>query len=305
MLCSFFLVSFVVAACSAIGEPPQPVKTVGFSRPAIVQSVGKQATCVTGYVNVDATATQTKLLFTGPANTMGTVETFIELQQANSTIYARTNGGPTNVTGSFNISSKLCVPNEAKLLKNLTTLQFLTHGATLDSNYWEIAEGYSYIDAAAARGYATFSYDRLGVGKSEHPDPIQIVQAPIQVEIAHRLITLLRSGTLGGHLFKNVVGVGHSAGSTYTQGISAKYPKDFDAIILQGTSIEVTYVGASVASFDVIMANTDPSGRFDGIGNGYSTQGVNSPQSIQFPYFRYPYFDPKSMLAPPYFRIGS
>ena len=294
MLYSLLYILFNVFTSSATRTPPHHVTTTGFSRSAIVRSAGQQATCVTGFINVNVTATQTKLLFTGPANNMATVETFVELQQANSTIYTRTNGGPTEITSSFDIFSKLCVPNNATLLRDgITTVQFLTHGATLDINYWDIAEGYSYVDAAAARGYATFSYDRLGVGKSEHPDPIQIVQAPIQVEVAHRLVQLLRSG-LGGYAFKKVVGVGHSAGSTYTQGVSTKYPEDFNAVIISGTSTEITYVGASVAAFDIISANTDPSGRFDGIANGYFTQGVNSPQSIQFSFFRYPFFDPKS-----------
>ena len=294
MLCSLIGFFSVVLTSSATRTAPRHVTTTGFSRSSIVKSVGQQATCVTGIINVDVTATQTKLLFTGPANNQATVETFVELQQANPTIYARTNGGPANVTGSFDIYSKLCLPTNATLVTGgITTVQFLTHGATLDINYWEIAEGYSYVDAAAARGYATFSYDRLGVGKSEHPDPIQTVQAPIQVEIAHQLIQLLRTG-LGGHAFKKVVGVGHSAGSTFTQGVTTKYPRDFDAVIISGTSTEITFVGASVAAFDIISANTDPSGRFDGIANGYFTQGVNSPQSIQFPFFRYPFYDPKS-----------
>jgi pimeloyl-ACP methyl ester carboxylesterase len=104
-------------------------------------------------------------------------------------------------------------------------VQVLTHGTTLDSTYWDFATGYSYINAATAAGYATFSYDRLGVGSSAHPDPIQAVQAALQVEILHQLVVLLRAAPdLGGKLLKNVVGVGHSAGSTFTQAVSAKYP---------------------------------------------------------------------------------
>ncbi|MCJ1238050.1 hypothetical protein MMC14_006038 [Varicellaria rhodocarpa] len=68
-----------------------------------------------------------------------------------------------------------------------------------------------------------------------------------------------------------------------------KYPKDFDAVILSGTSIDFTYATTAVASFSFEIANQDPSGRFAGIPNGYLTQAT--PQSIQYPFYRYPFFD--------------
>jgi pimeloyl-ACP methyl ester carboxylesterase len=127
------------------------------------------------------------------------------------------------------------VPTNATV-ESIKTIQFLTHGGTTDHTYWNFASDYSYVDAAAARGYATFSYDRLGTGRSQHPDPIQAVQVATQVELAHALISGLKAGSYGGVTFGSAIGVGHSLESALTQGIAAKHPGDFTSLALTGHS---------------------------------------------------------------------
>lgn len=280
-------------ASAAVATAINTLKAADFAHGSIIQSVGRNASCITGLIKVTVTATNTKLLYSGPANELVATQTIVELLKVNPTIFNTANGGDRIINGAYDIFSKLCFPTDPSLANNVQTVQFLTHGATLGIGYWDIAPGYSYVDAAAQAGYATFSYDLLGVGKSDHPDPIQVVQANLHVEIAHTLIEFLRTARIGGHAFKTVVGVGHSAGSTITQAITTKYPKDVDAAILSGTSISNAYVGTTLASFSFVIANTDPSRRFVGIANGYLTQAT--PQSIQFSFYNYPYFDPKSM----------
>ena len=248
--------------------------------------------CIVDNVQVSVISNNTKLLLAEPVSQTVATATFQELLQANSNIFASVNGGPNTITGKFNIYGKLCFPLDPEAAKKVQTVQFLTHGDTLDSTYWEIAPGYSYIEAAVAAGYATFSYDRIGVGRSEHPDPNQVVQGPMQVEVAHALIMLLRESKIGPLSYKNVVGVGHSAGSTVTNGVTTKYPSDFDAVILTGTSTSAAYVNTALASFDLTIANTDASRKFAGLSNGYLVQPLQ--QSIQFPYYRWPNFDLKS-----------
>ncbi len=260
-------------------------------------TVSGKSTCVAHNLTVAATSDNFKLLFPEPANQVAATESVVELLQTNSSSFARANAGQKIITGNYNIYGQFCFSSDSEAAKHVQTIQFLTHGDTLDSTYWDIAPGYSYIDAAIGAGYATFSYDRIGVGKSDHPDPIQIVQGPLQVEIAHALVTLIRSTQIEKQSFKNVVGVGHSAGSTVTQGVTTKYPQDFDAVILTGTSISANYVTAALASFDLTIANTDASGRFAGLSNGYLVQPIQ--QSIQFPYYRFPNFDPKSKFSLP------
>ena len=52
---------------------------------------------------------------------------------------------------------------------------------------------------------------------------------------------MLRTAKISGQLFQSVVGVSHSLGSGLTKGVTIKYPDDFDAVILTGTS---TYFGS-------------------------------------------------------------
>jgi hypothetical protein len=70
-------------------------------------------------------------------------------------------------------------------------------------------------------GYTTFFHDRLGVGFSDHPDPIQVVQEALEVSIAHDLIQQLHNGSIASTKFAKAVGVGHSLGSELTNNVTA------------------------------------------------------------------------------------
>lgn len=87
----------------------------------------------------------------------------------------------------------------------------------------DFAPGYSYVDVATQYNYATFFYDRLGVGESSKPDFLT-VQAPLEVEIANNLAKMLREGHFSKKSFSTVVATGHSFGSVITQAITAIYP---------------------------------------------------------------------------------
>ncbi|KAL8787505.1 MAG: hypothetical protein Q9213_002163 [Squamulea squamosa] len=253
-------------------------------------STGGRSHCMSGNIKVTATSTNFEIQIYQPRDQLAVTELSVEMLQISSDLTQRLLGGPYPVTGTWRIWSQLCLPADPLAAKNVKTVQILTHGDTLSSSYWDIAPGYSYIDAATAAGYATFSYDRIGVGRSEHPDPIRITQAPLHLEITHALVAMLRKGEIQQRTFSNFVGVAHSAGSTVIQGVTTKYPKDFDAIILTGTSTVPTYVPLSLAAFDwQIAAEADL--KFKGLPKGYLTQ-ANSI-GIQFAFFRYPNFDPR------------
>ncbi|KAL8634718.1 MAG: hypothetical protein Q9228_007704 [Teloschistes exilis] len=261
-------------------------------------STGGGSRCFTGQIDVTASATNIKINFGEPPDQLAVTEFNVESLQVSSDLAKRLLGGPNPISGTWSIYSSLCVPSDPVAAKNVKTVQILTHGDSLSSTYWDIASDYSYIDAATTRGYATFSYDRIGVGKSEHPDPIQIVQGPLNLEILHAIVTRLRNGHYGQLKFTHFIGVGHSAGSTVTQGVTTKYPKDFDAIILTGTSTIATYVPLSLAAFNwQIAAQASP--KFKGLPTGYWTQATSI--GIQFSFFRYPNFDPKS--KPSFWRL--
>ncbi|KAK1249221.1 hypothetical protein MKX07_002737 [Trichoderma sp. CBMAI-0711] len=271
--------------------------TAGFTNPIIGPSAGGASTCISGTVPLTLNTTGLNILYSAPQNQAAVTESLVELFQSDSAWVAQvTAGGPSVISGTYDIFIKLCLPESSSSsssspLSHLKTVQLLTHGATLDHTYWDIAPGYSYVDAASAAGYATLSYDQLGVGRSAHPDPIQAVQASSQVAVAHQLVSLLRSAQIGGLSFDHVVGVGHSAGSTLTQGITTQHPSDFDAVILSGTSASAASVALTVAAFNLVNANADPAAlpQLKSLPAGFLTQ--QSAAGIQFAFYRYPNYD--------------
>lgn len=288
----FAPLAFLLSQFSAITSNglTRNLTTDGFSNGVIGKSTGGDSTCVSGNIKVSINATGTNIPYTVPQDQMSLTESFVEMNQVDSTFALdATSGGPSVISGSYDIFSKLCLPKDPKKANKVKTVQLLTHGATLDHTYWDISPGYSYVDVATAAGYATLSYDQLGVGNSDHPDPIQVVQAASQVAVTHRLVELLRTAKVGGLDFDKVVGVGHSAGSTLTQAITTNYPNDFDAAILTGTSTSASSVSLSMAAFNFVNANTDPSPKLKDLPAGYLTQ--QSAAGIQFAFYRYPNFD--------------
>ncbi|KAL2038038.1 hypothetical protein N7G274_009258 [Stereocaulon virgatum] len=91
------------------------------------------------------------------------IELIQGLNQANSTLAAQSNGRRSAFQGIYNIEATPCYPSNFTQGRGLDTVQVPTHGIGLDKSYWNNASGYSYVDAAAAAGYATFAYSRSGV----------------------------------------------------------------------------------------------------------------------------------------------
>lgn len=202
-------------------------------------------------------------------------------------------GGTQVINGTYLISGSLCAP--ANLNSTPTEVQFLTHGVGFDRYYWDFAPGYSYVDVAADNGIATFLYDRLGVGQSEKADPLQVVQAPLEVEIANSLAQLLRKGAYGGKGFQKVVGVGHSFGSLVSQAITASYPSTFDSVVLTGFSMNTTGLAGFVAGNNFAIASQDQPARFSDLDPGYLV--ASDTISNQIAFFHFPGFDPAILAA--------
>jgi hypothetical protein len=146
--------------------------TYGLLNPSFPHSFGGNAVCVSGTIDVPVHATATEVLYKGPINNFELTGFITNFMRRDSDTFATSLGGPQNISGTFSIYSKFCVPaNSANKTQHPRSVQCLTHGGTLDHTYGDFAPGYSYVDAAATKDYATFSYDRLGAGKSAHPDP--------------------------------------------------------------------------------------------------------------------------------------
>ena len=246
-------------------------------------SQGGHAACSSGLVSVKVTSTNLKFTIQPPEDQFGATQIIQELLQNNSTLVPDNTVGTATVSQSFSISGVLCRPAATS---NPFSIQILTHGVGLDKTYWDIAPNYSYVDAAAQAGYATFTYDRLGSGESEKPDPINIVQSPLEVELLHQLVQHLKPA------YKNVICGAHSFGTTIQANHDAKYPSDCAAVIATGSSDTLQFLPSTQLSNTPAIANRLD--KFQGLSSGY----LIDPNQISFhqPFFRYPFFNLQGML---------
>jgi pimeloyl-ACP methyl ester carboxylesterase len=175
----------------------------------------------------------------------------------------------TTTSGTYNIHAQLCFPDSlANSQPNL--LQIATHGVFYDSRYWDSKldpEKHSYVEAALKAGYSILTYDRLGVGESDHPDAYTVVQAPLELEILKQVTLMARNGTLynigrhvpGHNAPDKIVHVGHSFGSFLTSAFIATYPLLSDGAIITGYVLNKHFGDIGYTSWGVQYAATaDP-----------------------------------------------
>lgn len=162
-----------------------------------------------------------------------------------------------------------------------TTVQLLVHGATYNHLYWDFPYGsgyYSYVDAAAAAGYATFDVDRIGNGGSSHP-PSSSLTLDAGAVALHDAVTALRTGAVDGHPFSRVIIAGHSLGSAETMIEAARY-HDVDAVIVTGALHALSPAGAGSLQADLYPAADDPAFAGSGLDPGYLTTLPGTRESL-------------------------
>jgi len=272
----------------AIPMSVQAPSTSGFMNATIHPSRGGAAICVSGMIPVNAsTSKNLRFNYQVPENQSQLTETFVDFVTAGSPFTQQIMAGYQNVSGTYSIGATYCIPgNNTKP----SGVQLLTHGIGFDRNYWDWAPGYSYVDAAVQNGYGAFFYDRLGVGKSNKSDGLNVVQTPLEVEIAHNLASMLREGMFAQTNFSKVVGVGHSFGSIISQAVTAMYPNALDAAVLTGFSGNSTAVPTFISAGNLQIASQNQPYRFSGFNNSYMVTESVIGNQIQF--FRAPNFDP-------------
>ncbi|KAK0716800.1 hypothetical protein B0T26DRAFT_871458 [Lasiosphaeria miniovina] len=187
---------------------------------------------------VSATAQNVK--FVSPPDPKNATAILAFLGQALST------GVPTNgtqtVSGDWIINGVYCKPT-VTTRPGGGVLQFLVHGSLYDKSFWSgVGQGalYDYQAFANLAGYHTLAIDRLGHGSNpQRPDPVDVVQPSLSIEIIHQIIAAIRGNTERNALdrgFSKIAYVGHSHGSMLGQGLAARYPSDADASVLTGYS---------------------------------------------------------------------
>ncbi|KAF2757450.1 alpha/beta-hydrolase [Pseudovirgaria hyperparasitica] len=259
----------------------------GFEDASVYPSRGGKAVCVRGIIPVEAVSPMNvHFNYDVPANQSVLTQTFVSMVTPGSPFMQQIMGGTNSVSGTYNIYSELCLPAGNAQPK---AVQFLTHGIGFNHLYWDYAPGYSYVDAAIDKGFATFNYDRLGTGLSTHPDAIQTTQAPLELAIAAQLVQKLRAGAIGTTQFSKVVAVGHSFGSIISQALSATAPHLLDAVVLTGFSTNTSGLAAFTLGLDLSIASGVAPYRFAQLSNGYIAAGT--PAAFQTGFFTAPGFD--------------
>jgi len=183
--------------------------------------------------------------------------------------------GTHNIADFFLVQATYCKPST----NDRNVLQVLSHGATYDKSLWTgicVSDLYNWLLNATAAGYHTIAVDRVGHGaNSGHPDPNNVVQGPLHIDVLHQIIQSARSGNLstasGIPAFDRVVYVGHSYGSSLGNHLALAHPNDVDAYILTGFSSAFTFPTNFL--YDLIpaaaMATDNATGRFRSLPLGY------------------------------------
>jgi len=119
-------------------------------------------------------------------------------------------------------------------------LQVVVHGATYNHTYWDFPSvngvNYSYARYMAApdRKYAVLAIDMLAAGESCRPDNGFAVTLPETGSALAQVLTQLRSGdNEAAYAFKQIVLVGHSAGSIAATYVQSQWHLA-DALVLTG-----------------------------------------------------------------------
>ncbi|KAF2146877.1 uncharacterized protein K452DRAFT_315081 [Aplosporella prunicola CBS 121167] len=176
--------------------------------------------------------------------------------------------GYQTVAGTYNISTKYCYDNDTESSPN--KLQILTHGIGFDKTYWDLSYNnfnYSYINSALAAGYAALSYDRLGIGNSSHGEPLNEIQAFLEIAGMRALTTMLRTGSFPNvdHSYSSIVHVGHSFGSAQSYSFANMYPNETSGLVLTGFSMNSSFLPYFAAASNFGLASLNQPLRF---GNG-------------------------------------
>ncbi|KAL7424689.1 hypothetical protein Q5752_000373 [Cryptotrichosporon argae] len=255
-----------------------------------------QATCRTFYADVYAATTTNvdlaSVLGPPPATQQALVQSSLDQFAAGSTVAARLAAAPsTSVSGAYALFFEYCAPASG----NVTGVFQTHHGLVGTAGYWNVLldnkTDNSFAESAAAAGWATLSYDRLGVGRSAKPDGTQTVQMSFEIAQSISTATALRSGNLSDvGAFDVVVGVGHSYGSNLLAGVAGVAPAAFDALVLTGFTANATAAlgPLGIAAFQSTVAAVAYPARFGGDAHDYViTPSVSADQMAFFHYPNY------------------
>lgn len=154
----------------------------------------------------------------------------------------------------------------------------LVAGTSYDRNYWDFgynSSQYSYVDKTLAEGRATFTFDRLGTGKSSRPLSATFT-ATSSAHTIHEAIQWLRREKA----FEKVNLIGHSLGSAISVEEAATY-QDVDKLVLTGFSNMLNISNSLPGVLGLRPALLDPVLKNKGyLDSGYMTTAPSTRPNI-------------------------
>jgi pimeloyl-ACP methyl ester carboxylesterase len=225
-----------------------------------------------------------------PVTNIDVTNFILDATQLSKNYSADTLQGYKTVAGNYHIAATYCDPDCGPS----ETVQLLTHGIGFDRSYWDFSYNnynYSYVaEATDQYGYSTFFWDRLGIGQSQHGEPVNEIQAWLEIDALRVLTEKLRAGQIPGvsKAFSKVLHVGHSFGSDQSYALTAMYPNISDGIALTGFSQNGSFIVDFALGGNFIQANTVPA--LSSYADGYLAAGDVS--AVQTNFFSPGGFDP-------------
>lgn len=201
-----------------------------------------------------------------------------------------------DVSGTYDLAATYCAPTGG----SSKTLQILTHGVGFDRLYWDIPLNdfnYSYVASAVGEhGFSTLSWDRLGIGASSHGEPVNEIQATLEIAALKELTRLARARQIPGlpqqPAFDKVVHVGHSFGSIQSFELARQQPDLSDGLILTGFGVNGSFLPYFQFGGNFVSVTTVPALASQYVA-GYF--GAGNPSAVQTNFFSPGQFDPAAL----------
>lgn len=269
---------------------------------ALVLTAGLASARLCHDINIPVTISARNAVFNvaAPQTDCGVTDFILDLSQQGSNYSAAVLAGYATVSGDYELAATYCTPDGGAG----KTLQILTHGIGFDRSYWDFPlnnYNYSYVETAVDQyGFSTLSYDRLGIGMSDHGEPVNEIQASLEIAALTAVTKLARAQKIPGveDTFEKVVHVGHSFGSVQTYAFARDQPSLSDGLILTGFSLNGTLPFFELGG-NFISVTSVPAAASQYVA-GYLAAG--SPSGVQTNFFSPGQFDPAALdLA---FRTG-
>ncbi|KAI1458060.1 Alpha/Beta hydrolase protein [Annulohypoxylon moriforme] len=262
-------------------------------------AVATARVCQNLTIPITISAQNTKFNLQAPANDIEVTNFFLNLAQPGVNFtqsVLNSNDSFATITGNYTIGATYCAPSSGPG----RALQILTHGIAFDRSYWDFSYAdynYSYANAALARNYSVFYYDRLGLGGSSRGDPVNEIQTNLELAALYALSSKLRNGQVAGVPgYEKLVHVGHSYGSVLSYALTQAHPEGLsDGLVLtgfgQGTGSYSAYF--TFGGNYVVARNASTS--LIGYPAGYMASGDRT--GVQTNFFAPDNFDPAVLQA--------